>query len=312
MSEAAIKAGKAFVEISADNGPLKLKLREVSSSLRAWGESFSSFGELLHGAAHKVLEPLHACLDVFREIGDHLVTVSAKTGLSTEALSLLGYAAGQSESSVEALEAGLTGMAKFTAKAAGGNEHAAESLAKLGLTVSQFLALSPEEKFFALADGVAAVNDPTLRSAKAMELFGKAGAKLMPLLAQGSKGIKALMGQGKGLGLGVKKEDAEAADALSDAYHRLASVMTQIKVSVGAALAGSMTQFINLVTLGVSAVAKWVDQNRGLIQTLALVAAVVSVAGGAFITFGGILSFVGMAVAVPGNHGLLRLRQVLE
>ena len=60
---------------------------------------------------------------------------------------------------------------------------AADALARIGLTVNDLKGLKPEDQFQRIADGLNAVEGPTVRAATAMELFGKSGTQLLPMLS---------------------------------------------------------------------------------------------------------------------------------
>lgn len=81
-----------------------------------------------------------------------------------------------------------------------------------------------------VAVGLTEIEDPAKRMALAMTLFGKAGQKLAPLLAQGPAGIKKLREEIESLGGGFTTEFAEAAGVMNDNFDRLDFLLLSIKV----------------------------------------------------------------------------------
>ena len=70
----------------------------------------------------------------------------------------------------------------------------------------------------------------------AMELFGKAGTKLLPLMADGAAGINEMQEQARKLGLTVSTETARDAAELNDALGTLWKVLKQGVFTIGGAL----------------------------------------------------------------------------
>ncbi len=80
------------------------------------------------------------------------------------------------------------GMARTVLNADMGLATAVDSLKMLGLEVDQLKGRSPQEQFTMLADTVSKIKDPSTRAALAMQVFGKAGQKLIPMMAGGAAG----------------------------------------------------------------------------------------------------------------------------
>src|SRR5207237_488386 len=134
----------------------------------------------------------------FAESGDQIAKMARRTGVSAEALSELGFAAEQSGQNIDVLEQTLKKMQKTIGGAelksgeAAGLTSFEGKLAHLGLTISDLKDLAPDQQFESIADRIAAIPDPTQRAAAAMEIFGKSGTALLPLMEKGAAGIRAL------------------------------------------------------------------------------------------------------------------------
>ena len=108
-----IRAGRAFVELFADDTKLVRGLRAAEKRLKAFGASVQSIGTKVFGLGAAAIAPLLATTNVFSEMGDQLAKMSVRTGISVEALSELGYAAQQSGTDMETLEGGVRKLQKF-------------------------------------------------------------------------------------------------------------------------------------------------------------------------------------------------------
>jgi methylaspartate ammonia-lyase len=124
-------------------------------------------------------------------------------------------------------------MQRSIVSAASGSREMRATLAKLGLTVADLKALTPDEQFRLLADRIAQVGNPTLRAALAMDVFGKRNQKLIPLLSAGAKGIDELRAEANKLGLTVGTDQAQAAADLQDAWNRLLKTLKAAAFAIG-------------------------------------------------------------------------------
>jgi hypothetical protein len=291
-----IRAGAAYIELSTRDSKLIKGLRRASQRLKAFGASVRAMGLKFVALGGAVLAPLIGMVRHFADVGDKLNKMSIRTGVSAEALSEMGFAAEQSGADLETLEAGLRRMQASVLDAATGSKTAQESLAMLGVTVEQLADLTPEAQFKLLADRLSQVEDPTLKAALAMRLFGKSGQKLIPLLSAGAKGIEELQAEARRLGLSVSTQDAQAAADYADAWNRLTRTLKAAAFAIGAALAPMLTKLMGYVTRLVVNVINWIKQNKALVVTVFKIAVAVIAAGVALIILGGIISGVGMVI----------------
>lgn len=299
-----IRAGRAYVELGVSD-KLTAGLRRAQRRLQAFGEGLRSIGMRLTAVAASALAPLGAAVRHFSNAGDDLHKMAARTGVSAEALSELGFAAEQSGADMETLELGLRRMQKVIGEAADGSAAAGDALGSLGLTLASLQGLAPEQQFTLIADLLSRIEDPTLRAAAAMEIFGRSGTRLLPLVQDGAKGIGDLRKQAQALGLTVSTETARDAALLNDTLNILWRVLKQGVFVVGAALAPAVIELSDAVTRTVVSVTHWIRQNKEAVVTAAKVAVGVAAAGAASIGLGWALSALaatvgGIATVVSG------------
>ena len=75
-----------------------------------------------------------------------------------------------------------------------------------------------------------------------MEIFGKSGTRLLPLIADGAKGLAKFQEQARALGLTISTQAAKDASVLADALDTLWKVIKQAVFSIGSALAPTITE----------------------------------------------------------------------
>lgn len=300
-SSQGIRAGRAFVELFADDTKLVRGLKAAEKRLKAFGAGVQSIGTKLFGLGAAAVAPLLATTNVFASMGDQLAKMSARTGISVESLSELGYAAEQSGADLATLEGGVRKMQKFLVDAAEGSSTAQQTLTRLGLSLADLGSLSPEQQFELLADRLSQIQDPAIRAATAMEVFGKTGTSLLPLMQDGAKGIAALRQQARDLGLVISTEDAKAAETFGDTLDDLWKVIKSGVFAIGAALAPLLQDLATSAIRIAKVTADWIRENKALIVTVFKIAAGVAAGGAALVVLGTLISGVGAAFGVAAS-----------
>jgi hypothetical protein len=294
----AIRAGRAFVELFADKSKLTRGLRSASADLKAWGSGVTAIGAKVAGIGAAITAPFLAFAKISADVGGELSDTAAKTGVSVEALSTLGYAAKLAGVDSTSLAGGLNKMQKTLVAAAGGSKSAAKALGDVGLTVEGLAGLKPDEQFKAIAEGLSRVTDPAQRTALAMEIFGKSGADLLPMLAGGAAGLDAMQAEARRLGVEITAADAAAADKLGDTLDTLKTQFTAIAIRVSAAILPAVQRFATAVTELAVRSGVWIRENRALIQTVFAIGGGLVAAGAAISGFGFALSGVGTGLGI--------------
>jgi ribosomal protein L12E/L44/L45/RPP1/RPP2 len=127
------------------------------------------------------------------DAADEINKLSQKIGISVEALSTLRFAAELSDVSLDTLRIGIKKLSQGITEASTGTGKAAEVFAALGIEVKTATgALVPTETvLLKVAEVFAGLEDGAVKSALAVELFGRSGLDLIPFLNQGADGIAA-------------------------------------------------------------------------------------------------------------------------
>ncbi|OHB56825.1 MAG: phage tail tape measure protein, partial [Planctomycetes bacterium GWF2_50_10] len=286
----AIRAGRAYVELFADSSKLIRGLKAAEKKLAAFGANIQKMGLGMAGIGAAITMPLLKVAQFAGAMGDKLADMSKRTGVSVESLSALQYVGSQTGVELDTLQKSLLIMHKNLYAAADGSKSAKESLAALGLTVSDLKGMAPEEQFATLADHIAAVKDPSQKAAIAMKIFGKSGAQLLPMFADGKRGIGEMIDEAKELGLIMSTEDAEATSNFDDALNKLWATIKMAFFRIGSALIPVLKKFVDTVAVVISKCAEWIKQNKGVVVSIMWFGAVLAGAGLAIAAFGTILA----------------------
>lgn len=306
-SSSAIRAGRAFVELFADDSQMVRVLKTAEKKLKAFGATITKIGASISAAGGAILTPMLGAAKAFADAGSNLVDMSGRTGVAVERLSELKFAADQSGTSMEGVEKSIRKMQKNLVDAADGSKTANDALAALGLTVGDLQGKSPDEQFLAIGEALSHVQDPTERAARAMEIFGKSGAELLPFFSNGAAGVRDLMKEAQRLGITMSTEDAVAAEAFGDILQKVQDIVARTVVSVGAALGPTLARLAEQFSGGAASIGEWVNANRETIRVVAAVAAglvaagvAISVVGAGFTALGTVVGIVATGIATVG------------
>jgi len=175
--------------------------------------------------------------------------VASQVGVTTDTLQAFDYAATQVGLSSEEMRASLTKLTRVIGDAATGNKAAIDTFNALGVGVLDLEGnVRPTEEILrAVANAISQIDDPARRASALVDLLGKSGQKLAPLLEEGAGGIDALVSRAKELGLvfdeeTIKKAD-KAADAIAEMELRVGKLYDKALLLVGVPVTEWLDQF---------------------------------------------------------------------
>lgn len=294
-----VRQGRAYVELYVKNSALVKGLAEAKQRLMAFGGGIATVGKWMMGLGAMMIAPIAAMTARFGAFGSSLNDMAARTGMTVESLSELNYAADQTGASIADVETASKKLSKFLQQVADGGKEATDTLGDLGLTFAEIRGLSPDEQFDLVASKIAAISNPTTRAAMAMQLFGKSGTAILPMIAE----MDELRAKARALGATMTTEDAAAADALGDAFDDLKTSIFGVGNGLSASIAPMLTEFFNAATEAVKQVKKWAMENSALIGTILKVAAGIVAAGVGIFAFG--KAIVGVGAILGGLQGFI-------
>ena len=287
-----IDAGRAAVKLSADKAGLKKDLDSAQQMVMKWGKGIAAAGAGLLGAGGSLLGGIGLAFNSAVDKFDAVKKAADRLGTSTEIISELGYAAEISGSNFEEMEAALRNMQKNLIE----NE---EGFDKLGLSAENLRKMNLDEQFEAVAEAISEL-DGASASAAAMDLLGKAGAKLIPTMKNGAAGIREMREEARKVGSSIGGEDAANAERAGDAIGRAWTTAKNTFIAVGAALLPQVQriEMLSAVVVGsIGTVREWINENRQMVLAVTVGAAAVAAAGVALITLGTSLAVASFAAS---------------
>jgi len=256
----AIRAGSAYVELNV-NDRMAAGLRKAAARLKALGASVRRIGVGLIGIGTSVVAPLALMTKSAAEAGSKLFDMSKRTGISVEELSKFGFAAEQTGTDLEAFELAVRNLQKT----------------------------QPGKTFEEAAAEIKGIADPAEQAARAMQLFGKGGTALIPMIED----LAALKAEAEALGVVMSTAEAQSLDTFGDALDALGTQAKAVRNQLGLAIAQAVLPFMEGAKKIVKQVIDWVKVNRGFVVGVAAIAGAVIAAGAGFVVLGTVLTGVG-------------------
>ncbi|MGD0352558.1 MAG: hypothetical protein ABSB38_03580 [Dehalococcoidia bacterium] len=175
---------KLFVVIGAKTEEFQQGMKDLQSSAQS---SIGKLNSLLGGLLPEmsmaaVVAGMGAIASNLMNLGEDLTNTAIRTGMSTQALQELGYAAEKGGSSLDQVRVGMQQFARVLLDAENGSVTAVRTFQQLGLSFNDLQQMDPESQFKAIARALNNIPDPTQRAALAMEIFGRSGTELLPMI----------------------------------------------------------------------------------------------------------------------------------
>ena len=199
--------------------------------------------------------------------GDEVAKAGKRTGTTSEEYQELSFAADRAGASMSDVETGLQRQARSADDARQGLETAALAYRRLGIDVDDLNSgLSQVELFERVADGLKGISSEGEKIALAQQIFGRGGAKLLPLLSEGAAGIQELRMEARRLGLVMSDTAAAQSEEFVDSMTDLSAIMTGLRNTIGLALIPTLTQAIDRFSAWVLTNRDWIQQRAERIE----------------------------------------------
>ena len=258
--------GRVSAVFSASTSGLTSGVTQAASSLRGLESSVNSlrggmsalvaiqgaqlFGSLVSGA-QQVARTFIDMGAAQAQVIDDQSKLAARVGMTYGEFAGLALAGDLAGASMDQIAAAVTKADVAFVRAAEGSQTAIAAFEGLGLSVDQLQGLTAAERFDAIAEAISQLPTEAQRAEAAIQLFGRAGAGLLPLFAGGADGIAAARAEAERFGLALTNVQGQNVEAMNDAFTRAQAavngVVQQVVAFLAPAIEAATTQFSNLV-----------------------------------------------------------------
>jgi hypothetical protein len=224
--------------LSRSLGNLNKQAGTVGGGLGRMGQAAKGVGGLM-GALLPVgaVAGLTAIAKGSIDAADNLNDMSQRTGVAVESLSRFGQAAQDSGSSIEGVAKGMGQLAK---RITDPSSAASKALSGIGVATrdAQGKVRSLDAVMLEISDRFAKMPDGAEKSALAMQLFGKSGVELIPMLNQGRAALEQYQAT-------ISGDMAKSADEFNDSLN-----------AIGRSLSGPFNEAVTALLPAITSIAQ--------------------------------------------------------
>lgn len=220
--------GALRVTLGLDSAEFAAGAARVQNMSAQMAKKLAVIGTAVSVVGAGVATALRSAINTADDMGE----MAQKLGVPVESLTALKHAAKVLGVEFEGLQAGLLRLSR-------GMADSPEKFEKLGISVKGANGeLRPTADVLKdLADRFQTMPDGAEKTALAMDLFGKSGAAMIPMLNAGSAGITGLMEEARKMGLVISQETADSAGRFNENLDRLAGAASGLAMIMAAHLA---------------------------------------------------------------------------
>lgn len=259
--------GALRVVLGADSAALDKGLKDAQGSLDKFTAHVSQAGRLAAAGFVLAAAGLSVAIKGTLQEADKLGKLAQSVGVPVEELSKLKHAADLSGVGIDDLGKSMGKLSKNMALAAANPlGEAADAFENLGVRVrnSDGTLKSSSELMLDMADRFSKIKDGAAKTALAIQIFGRSGAAMIPMLNAGRAGIKALMLEAEQLGIVIDDKTAKSSEAFNDNLTRLKKVQDGIVLKLTAEMLPALERFSQFMIDG----AKNSDLLKGIADGL--------------------------------------------
>lgn len=213
------------------------------------------------GAATIATTALGSMVETLTQTAGKLQSTAQAAGIGVETLQELTFAAKLSGAGMEDVATSATFLARRLIDASKGEEQAVKTFAEAGIKIRNASGevKNADEVFQDLARIFKTLPDGPKKTALAVDVLGKSGTALIPVLNAGAENLALLRQEARELGVVIDKETIEAADALGSTIDKLKMGVAGLRLFVGGLVLKEIKPLIEQLLV-------WFKANKQLIN----------------------------------------------
>ncbi|MCH5305188.1 MAG: phage tail tape measure protein [Rikenella sp.] len=276
------------------------KLSAFERNAAKVGRGMMKGGAIIMGVGAAVEGAAFGATKATAAYGDTAWKTSQQVGIGVESWQRLAYAAKYYNVEQSALSASMVKLNKKMTEAVAGSKTAGQIFSDLGIKLKDASGKmrAPEAVFEDIAEKLSNVENGAPKTAAAVEIFGKSGASLIPLLNSGKEGIRTMGDEAEKMGFVLSEDVAKASERFNDDLSRVKDGAAGLAMQLGLALMPMLNDFSLKVQNVIGRITDWIRENPQLVTTIGKIV----LWGGTLLLGLGALSFVfGTVLSVVGK-----------
>ena len=249
------------------------KMAASSSKIAQGAQAVADKTKALSAAAGGAVAALGGMAIKAAKDADELNTLSKQSGLSTEALQKMKYAADLVDVDVSTITSSVRKMKKSL-------DSNADAFEKIGVATKDANGAyrDTEAIFYDVVEALGSIENETERDIVAMDIFGKSADELAGIIDDGGKAMKALGDEAKNKGLIISQEDLDKANALNDTLDRLKATVAGSLGQAAASAAEALAPVLETLAGVVAEIAGYISKlSPDTIRIIAIIAGAIAV-----------------------------------
>ena len=241
-------------KLRLDSGDFEKNLRKMDHEGKGFADSLAKSFEKVKKiavaigsafAVKKVADGMWNLANAAAQAGDKIDKQSQALGMSRKAYQEWEYILSQSGASIDSMGVSMKTLNSVILE---GSDDTRQALSKLHLSTTELKHMSQEDAFKKVVEAFQKIPAGAQKSALAVQLFGRNGQELLPLLNSSAESIDELRRQANELGLVMSDDDVNAAVAFGDALDTLKRTFTSFKYRFGAQILPALTSGMGKIT----------------------------------------------------------------
>ncbi len=251
--------GSLRVHLGLDSAQFQSGLKRANGGMRRFGRMAKQGLIAVGAAAISAVGAMTVGVKKTLNFADEMAKSAQKIGIPVEELSKLKHAADLSGVSMSGLQTGIRRLSQNMNDAANGVGEGREAFEELGITVTNAdgQLKSASQILAEMADKFAAMPDGAKKTALAMDLMGRSGADMIPMLNGGTDALKGMFAEAEALGIVITEDLGRNAEQFNDNMDRLGKVFQGLTVQLSAHLAPHLVAFTDWLVANGPAIVKF-------------------------------------------------------
>jgi hypothetical protein len=257
---------------------LRTTLQRMNPVIDRTSGNFARLATVIGGAV--MVRAMSRFITETIRIGDELDKTSQQLGLTVQELQAFQHAANLGGVDAAAFANSMGQLQRRARDAATGTAEAVESFQALGIETSELLGDDGElrrgsDLLRLVADGMQRTTNTSTRTAVAMEIMGRSGRRMLPMLTSGSEGLEQMAGELETLGGGMSELAIRQSVELTDNLARLRVSFTSLRSAIAVRVLPAIDRGVQAFTSIAVGIGEVIDKSHILEVGLGVAAAAV-------------------------------------
>jgi hypothetical protein len=250
--------------------------KKADATIGGLTDKLKQLGQVLVGGA--LVAGMRSMVMRTVEMGDRIAKTADSLGFSVGELQRYEFAAKRGGVGADRFTRSLQRMNRNLAEARRGTGTAKDTLREAGIELNDVNGVSrrSQDIFLDVADSIAKLEDPAERARVAVNILGRSGIEMIPLLSKGRGELEKLFQDFEALGGGMSEEVARASEDAADAILGWDVAMEGLKSEIVGAVLPAITRFVKWVGKGIAQFRKFAKNTKiieAALATLGVIAA---------------------------------------